>query len=244
MKHTITVETVRLTKEFDSAPALQNCTLQINQGEIYGILGANGAGKTTLLKLLTGLLEPTDGIITVLGMNIDTNRSTILRSIGSLIEVPCFYDHLTAKENLEIHLSYMGIHAAAMDDIIPKVLKQLGLDADSRKPVSKYSLGMRQRLAIARSISHSPKILLLDEPINGLDPVAIRDMRILFRELARQGITILISSHILSELQQTADRILILRKGCMILEEPMKTLTQKYGNDLEAYLIRMLEGGE
>lgn len=244
MKHTITVETIRLTKEFDSIPALQNCTLRINQGEIYGILGANGAGKTTLLKLLTGLLEPTDGIITVLGMNMDINRSTILRSIGSLIEVPCFYEHLTAGENLEIHLSYMGIHAAEIDDIIQKVLKQVGLDAHSRKPVSKYSLGMRQRLAIARSISHSPKILLLDEPINGLDPVAIRDMRMLFRELARQGITILISSHILSELQQTADRILVLRKGCMILEGSMKTLTQKYENDLEAYLIRMLEGGE
>lgn len=239
MEQEIIVKTKSLSKAFDGKMILNPLEITVFRGEIYGILGANGAGKTTLLKLLAGLLEPTEGGAYVLGKNVWEERNAVLGSIGSLIEVPAFYEHLTAEENLSIHLSYMGTSGNPR-----AVLEQVGLGEALKKPVLKFSLGMRQRLAIARSIIHKPKVLLLDEPINGLDPVAIREMRELFITLKNQGTTILLSSHILSEMEQTAERVAIIAAGNLILEANMEELRATHKDRLEDYLIEKMSGGK
>lgn len=193
----VAIQTKNLCREFDGKAVLNCLEIKVVQGEIYGILGVNGAGKTTLLKLIAGLLEPTEGGAYVLGENSWEKRDKVLQNIGTLIEAPYFYEHLSASQNLSIHLEYMGVSAD-----IDKALGHVGLSNVGNKPVSKFSLGMRQRLGIARSIIHKPRVLLLDEPINGLDPVAIREMRELFISLKNEGMTILLSSHILSEVEQ------------------------------------------
>ncbi len=238
MEKQFAVQTRGLCKEFDGITVVNRPEINVKPGEIYGILGENGAGKTTLLKLIAGLLKPTEGGAFVLGKNSWDERDTVLRNIGILIEVPTFYGHLTAAENLSIHLSYMGATAD-----IGKTLDRVGLGHVGKKPVSKFSLGMRQRLGIARSFIHKPKVLLLDEPINGLDPVAIREMRELFISLKKEGMAILLSSHILSEVEQTAERIAVIKKGSLILEADMSELKATHQTGLEDYLITKMSGG-
>ena len=204
---------------------------------MIGLLGSNGAGKTTLLKLLSGLLEPNNGVINLLGQNPWKDRDKVLRELGILIETPVFYEHLTAHQNLNIHLDYMNVDAT-IDD----VLKIVGLQDVKEKPVSKYSLGMKQKLAIARCISHNPKILLLDEPINGLDPVAISDIRNLFLSLKEKGTTIILSSHILSEVLLTAESIVVISNGNLEHLGNINTLKEKHKNELENYLIERMRG--
>lgn len=226
-----------LTKEFDGKIILNNNSLDVSEGEVIGLLGVNGAGKTTLLKLLSGFLEPTEGNIIIMGNDPWKGRDKVLRYLGILIETPIFYDHLTAKENLTIHLEYMGAEAD-IDDI----LNSVGLDDVEKKPVSKFSLGMKQRLSIARAISHKPKILLLDEPINGLDPVAIANMRELFLNLSNKGTTIILSSHILGEILLTAESIAVISKGKLEHLGYIESLKQQYSNNLENYLIERMRG--
>jgi len=239
MNTKIAVETKNLCKEFDGKSVLNHLEIRVDQGEIYGILGTNGAGKTTLLKLIAGLMEPTEGGAYVLGENSWEQRNKVLSNIGSLIEVPYFYEHLSASQNLSLHLEYMGVSAD-----IGKVLRDVGLSDTGNKPVSKFSLGMRQRLGIARSIIHRPKILLLDEPINGLDPVAIREMRELFILLKNKGMTILLSSHNLSEIEQTVERVLVIANGTLIEVANLEELKNTHQNNLENYLIGRLSGGK
>lgn len=239
MEHQFAVHTNRLYKEFYGKNVLNRLEMKVKQGEIYGILGVNGAGKTTLLKLMAGLLEPTEGGAYVLDKNAWTQRNQVLGNIGSLIEVPYFYEHLNAAHNLSIHLRYMG-----MDADISKALERVGLGDVGDKPVSKFSLGMRQRLGIARSMIHSPKVLLLDEPINGLDPVAIKEMRDLFISLKNQGVTILLSSHILSEVIQTVERVAVIANGTLTLEANVKDLIVEHQNNLEDFLIKKMRGGK
>lgn len=238
MNKLLAVHTNCLTKVFSGEEVLKRCSISVNQGEIYGILGANGAGKTTLLKLIAGLLEPTEGSAEVMGMDSHIQKPQVLRQTGIFIETPYFYEHLSASENLSIHLEYMGTSGDIQD-----ALKQVGLNSTGTKPVAQFSLGMRQRLGIARALIHRPQVLLLDEPINGLDPIAIREMRELFGQLKARGMTLLISSHILSEIEQTADRVGILAYGQLILEERMSVLKQQHPNDLENYLIGVMNGG-
>ena len=189
------IETKKLTKTFHGKEVIKCCNMSVEEGTVYGFLGANGAGKTTVFKLLSGLLTPTIGKALVLGMDVVSERTKLLSEIGTLIETPVFYEHLSATENLKIHLAYMGKEGEDIADILSKV----GLDDTGIQPVSTFSLGMRQRLAIARAIVHKPKLLILDEPINGLDPMGIREMRDLFFNLAKaDGMTLLISSHILT----------------------------------------------
>lgn len=240
------VEVKRLTKEFPGTQALKQCSLSVEPGEIYGIVGANGAGKTTLLKLIAGFLEPTEGSAQVMGLSIQEQRHQALRQLGCLIEVPCFYEHLDARENLWIPLSYLYLEEPGKKDFSAQIgwaLSKVGLEGTGSKPVSQFSLGMRQRLGIARAIVHKPKVLLLDEPVNGLDPASIREMRELFLSLAKEGMTLLISSHILSELALTAGRVAIIREGSMVEEANMAALIQEHPNDLEDYLIQKMNGG-
>lgn len=236
-KHAISTE--KLTKTFSGKKRIKECSISVKQGTIYGLLGKNGAGKTTIFKLLLGFLKPTAGTATILGMDSVKDNIKILKYTGSLIETPVFYEHLSATENLLLHLAYMRIEN--MD--IESVLVRVGLPNTGIQPVREFSLGMRQRLAIARAIICKPMVLILDEPFNGLDPIGIKEMSTLFRQLTDQdGITILISSHLLSEVQRITDRIGILTDGKLMLEEDTDEIRRKHPDNIADYLIQIMEG--
>ncbi|MDE7287854.1 MAG: ATP-binding cassette domain-containing protein, partial [Lachnospiraceae bacterium] len=203
------VEVRAVSKSYGLSQVIRNLSFKIKEGEIYGLLGINGAGKTTLMKMILGLARIDEGSIYVMGQEV-RESSAFLSNVGSMIENPVFYEHLCADEILSMHLSYMQKKGD-----IAQALRLAGLERAGKRPVSQYSLGMRQRLGIARAIIHHPKLLILDEPLNGLDPVAIMEMRELLRKLAKGGMSILLSSHIIGEIRQSADRIGILSEGCI-----------------------------
>lgn len=224
-----------VSKGFNGTLILNHIDLEINRGEIVGILGSNGSGKTTLLKLMTGLLETTEGKITIDSCDPWSERDQVLKKLGVMIESPIFYEHLTAYENIEIHLEYMNKQAN-----ISNILNAVELVGIDNKPVSKFSMGMKQRLGIARALSHEPEILLLDEPINGLDPVAIKTIRELFLKQKELGTTILLSSHILSEMLQTVESIVIISDKKIEYLGKISELKMKYEDQLEDYLIERM----
>lgn len=229
-----------VAKAFDGREMIHGMNLSVERGMIYGLLGVNGAGKTTTFKMITGLLRPDSGEIIFSGTSVSGQDKEFLREMGILIETPVFYEHLSARENLELHLQYMGCGV----DKIEEVLNRAGLQNTGRQPVSKFSLGMRQRLAIARAISHGPKLLVLDEPVNGLDPVGIRQMRELFLSLAREsGMVLLISSHILSEIEHVADRVGVLADGSIAKEVSMAQVRKDCPEGLEDYFFNIMRGG-
>lgn len=234
------MEIENICKSFENKEILKNCNLSLKANKIYGLLGVNGAGKTTLFKLITGLLVPDMGSIKIFGLDILKQRDKILKNIGSLIEIPIFYEHLSAIENLKIHLDYMGIDNADINS----VLNTVGLQNINDMPVSKFSLGMRQRLGIARALIHKPKLLILDEPINGLDPIGIKEFRDIFIDIAHnQGITILISSHILSEIENIADTVGILSDGSISKQADILDIKHQNKN-LEDYFFNRMEGND
>ncbi len=233
------VQTKRLTKAFNGVEVISVCSMQVEKGSIYGFLGANGAGKTTVFKLLSGLLMPTMGTVQVLGMDVTKNRNEVLSKIGTLIETPAFYEHLPAEENLKIHLAYM----VKEDSDIASALAKVGLRDTGNLPVSKFSLGMRQRLAIARAIVHKPELLVLDEPINGLDPMGIKEMRELFLRLKNEeGMTLLVSSHILNEIEHIADTIGIIVRGRVVKKVTLSAIKDEFPNGLEEYFFNIMAG--
>ena len=192
-----------------------------------------------MLKLLLGLLKPSAGTAIVLGLDSVRDNGAILRRTGSLIETPIFYEHLSAADNLRLHLAYMGIE----DTDVEPTLCRVGLPGTESQPVSTFSLGMRQRLAV-RAIIHRPEVLILDEPVNGLDPVGMKEMRILFRRLVQEeGMSILMSSHILSEIEQIADRVGVIVDGTIVREAEMAGLCKQHPSDLEDYFISLIQGG-
>lgn len=236
----IVISTSNLTKTFSGKEVIRNCTFSVVRGSIYGFLGRNGAGKTTVLKMLLGLLKPSAGSVNVLGLDSVRDHETILRRTGSLIETPIFYEHLSAADNLRLHLAYMGME----DTDVEPTLCRVGLPGTGSQPVSTFSLGMRQRLAIARAIIHRPKVLILDEPVNGLDPVGMKEMRILFRRLVQEeGMSILMSSHLLSEIEQIADRVGVIVDGTVVQEAEMADIRKQHPSDLEDYFISLIQGG-
>jgi len=229
-----------LTKKFDNTFVIKDSNMTVPKGCVYGFLGANGAGKTTIFKILTGLLSPTSGTTEVMGLDMTKDRKKVLRGIGSLIEAPVFYEHLSAAENLELHLDYMGTNGFGVET----ALDMVGLNGTESKPVGKFSLGMRQRLGIARAFIHKPQILILDEPINGLDPMGIRDMRNLFLALIQKhGMTILLSSHILSEIEHIADLVGVIVNGTVIQEVYLEEIKKKNNTRLEDYFFNLMSGG-
>ena len=228
------VEIKELFKIIDKEEILSDISLQIAEGEIYGLLGPNGAGKTTLMKCMLSLLTITSGSIEIFGKNLQEHREEILSQVGSIIETPIFYENCTAKEILEIHAQYMGKNITELDII--NTLRMVGLKNTTKK-VKEFSLGMRQRLSLARAFLTKPRLLILDEPINGLDPVGIQEIRNLLQLLSKKhGITILISSHILSEISQIADKIGVIKNGSMIEQVYMKEL-MKENIDLEEFFM-------
>ena len=239
MNKSLAVQTKKLTKVFPGNEAVKNCNMNVVGGTIYGLLGPNGAGKTTLFKIISGLLTPTMGNAQVLGKDIVSERDIILSKIGTIIEPPIFYEHLSAAGNLGIHLAYMKKKPGDIDAVLSKV----GLSNTGVQPVSKFSLGMRQRLAIARAIIHKPELLILDEPINGLDPMGIREMRDLFIALVKeQNMTLLISSHILTEIEHIADTIGIIKDGTIVREVSMAELKSESPSGLEDYFMDIMTG--
>ncbi len=219
------IETINLTKQYGEQKSVNNLNLQVRQGRIYGLLGRNGAGKTTTMKLLLNLTNPTSGEIRIFGKNIKKDAKKILPRIGSMIEAPGFYPNLTGTENLKI---FSLLRGTPTRDAIQNSLETVGLPYGDKKLFSQYSLGMKQRLAIALAIMHDPELLILDEPVNGLDPIGIAEMRSFIRELSSiKKKTILISSHILSEISLLADDIGIIHHGVLLEQESLVNLEEK-----------------
>lgn len=202
------LQTQNFCKTFKGQYAVNNISLCIKRNSVYGLLGPNGAGKSTTLKMITGMLKPTSGKILFEGH--DWNRKDLL-NIGALIESPPLYENLTARENLKVRTTLLGIH----DSRIEKVLKTVDLTDTGKKRASQFSMGMKQRLGIAIALLNKPELLILDEPTNGLDPIGIQDLRKLIRSFPQYGITVILSSHILSEVEQIADHIGIISGGVL-----------------------------
>lgn len=219
------IKTHDLTKRYGNQVSVSHLNIHVKKGRIYGLLGRNGAGKTTTMKMLLNLVEPTSGEVEIMGTSIRGNEKEILPRIGCLIESPGFYPNLTATENLKIFAELRGIKR---EKAIKNALDLVGLPFRDKKLFAQYSLGMKQRLAIALAVMHDPELLILDEPINGLDPIGIAEVRSFIRELCDiRGKTILISSHILSEISLLADDIGIIDHGNLLEEESLKELEEK-----------------
>ena len=221
----IVIETKQLTKQYGTQKSVAELNIHVQRGRIYGLLGRNGAGKTTTMKMLLGLTQPTSGKVSIWGKPLPGNEKTLLPRIGSLIESPGFYPNLTGTENLRIFAALRGLKN---QNAIQSSLELVGLPYRDKKLFSQYSLGMKQRLAIALAVMHDPELLILDEPINGLDPIGIAEVRSFIRALCdERGKTILISSHILSEVALLADDIGIIDHGVLLEEEGFADLEAK-----------------
>ena len=216
------IETNDLCKQYGNALRVAHLDLDVPEGSVYGFLGPNGAGKSTTLKMILGLVRPTAGDIRVLGKKMDGgNRLAVLRQVGSLIESPSYYGHLTGEENLRIVQTLRGVP----EKNIREVLQIVRLDDQRGKKVAHYSLGMKQRLGLAAALLGYPKLLILDEPTNGLDPAGIQEMRQLICGLPeRFGMTVVVSSHLLSEIDQMADHVAIIREGELVFQDTLKAL--------------------
>ena len=216
------IETHDLCKQYGNALRVAHLDLNVPEGSVYGFLGPNGAGKSTTLKMIMGLVQPTAGSIRVLGKQMNrTNRLAVLRQVGSLIESPSYYGHLTGEENLRIVQTLRGVPEKS----IREVLQIVRLDGQRGKKVAHYSLGMKQRLGLAAALLGYPRLLILDEPTNGLDPAGIQEMRELIRSLpGRFGMTVVVSSHLLSEIDQMADHVAIIREGELVFQDSLEIL--------------------
>ncbi|APH14691.1 ABC transporter family protein [Clostridium sporogenes] len=234
---TYAIETDCLSKSIGNHVILKDITMRVKQGEIYGFLGANGAGKTSLMKTLYHIMIPTSGTVALLGEEIKGYNNTVFSRIGSIIETPMFYENFDAQKNMELHCEYMGSGFDQINDTI----SMFGLSNTINKPVKNFSLGMKQRLALARAFLTRPDLLILDEPINGLDPQGIIEIReLLLRINQEYNTTIFISSHILDELSKIADTIGVIDSGSMIAEISMSEIKQK-GINLETYYLDLLK---
>ncbi|MFS0723800.1 ABC transporter ATP-binding protein [Paenibacillus sp. 1P07SE] len=223
------IETTQLTKRLGGKTVVDRVDMLIQKGEIYGFLGPNGAGKTTTIRMLLGLAKPSSGQIRILGKDIRKDRIQILRNVGSLVEYPSYYGHLSGYENLEAVRLLLGTPKSRIDEVLAIVR----LTKDAKRPVKGYSLGMKQRLGIATALLGGPELLILDEPTNGLDPAGILEIRELIKSLPRShGVTILISSHLLSEVDQMATRVGIITGGRMIFQDSIDRLRKQAQSSL------------
>lgn len=223
------LKTNGLCKKFKGQMAVNKVSLNIPRNSVYGLLGPNGAGKSTTLKMLTGILKPTFGTVTFNGQ--PWSREA-LNEIGALIEMPPLYENLTARENLKVRTTLLGLP----DKRIDEVLQIVQLTNTEKKRVGQFSLGMKQRLGIANALLNHPKLLILDEPTNGLDPIGIEELRELIRSFPQKGITVILSSHILSEVQQAADHIGIIANGVLGYEGQLQN-----GEDLEQLFMQVIK---
>ncbi len=224
----IILETKNLCKKFGKQTAVNDLSLQIERNSVYGLLGPNGAGKSTTLKMIVGMLHPSEGSILFDG---HTWNRRDLGEIGALIESPPLYDNLTAKENLEVRTTMLGLPQSRIEE----VLRTVELTDTGKKRAGQFSMGMKQRLGIALALLNHPRLLILDEPTNGLDPLGIQELRELIRSFPERGITVILSSHILSEVEQTADHIGIIADGRLGYSGAVER-----GQDLEALFMQVV----
>jgi ABC-2 type transport system ATP-binding protein len=232
------IETSELTKTYGQLVAVDHLNLRVERAEIFGFLGPNGAGKTTTMRMLLGLVRPTSGEARILGMDIATQLPEILARTGSIIENPTFYPFASGRDNLRMVARLSGVSESR----IPAILDLVDLSSAGNKKFKAYSLGMKQRLAVGAALLNEPEILILDEPANGLDPAGIVDMRELMKRLKDEGHTVLISSHVLHEIEQICDRILILNRGRVVVQGSVEALLG--GRDLLEIRIERAEEAE
>jgi ABC-type multidrug transport system ATPase subunit len=222
----VALRTINLTKQYGQRLAVNDLSLEVKRGEIFGFLGPNGAGKTTTIRMALGLIRPTAGSVEILGQDVITKRAEILPRVGALIETPALYLYLSGRDNLRAIGSALGGVSAKRIDA---VLEVVGLAGRQKDKVRTYSLGMKQRLGIAMALLQEPDVLILDEPTNGMDPAGIVEMRDLVHALARAGKTIFISSHLLAEVQQICTRVAIISQGKLVTESSIADLTRGQG---------------
>jgi ABC-type multidrug transport system ATPase subunit len=226
------ISVTNLSKKFKDITAVDGLSFTVNEGDVYGFLGQNGAGKSTTIRMLLSLIKPTGGDINIFDKNLFTHRNEILKQTGAVIEKPDLYKYLSAYQNLSIFAKMSGIKVTR--DLLMQQLKLVGLEDRAQSKVKTFSQGMKQRLGIAVALVHSPRLIILDEPTNGLDPQGIADMRNLILYLSKEmGKTIVVSSHLLSEIEIIANRILIINKGKKVVEgnaaallDPAKTIVE------------------
>lgn len=218
MKCVVKVE--NLVKKKNNIKLVDGINFEVNSGDIYGFLGPNGAGKSTTIKMILGLVKPTNGKIQINNYDIKTDKKNALSSIGAMIEAPSFYDYLTGYKNLCIYKNLYNLPSTRINE----VLKLVGLENEKNKKVRNYSLGMKQRLAIARAFINKPSIVILDEPTNGLDPTGIVEIRNLIKKLSNNNTTFIICSHILSEIQEICNKVVIINKGKVVQQGLVKDL--------------------
>lgn len=227
------LEVLNLTKVIDDQVIIDQVSFSLYPGEVVGFLGPNGAGKTTTIRMIVGLMAPTEGRVVVNGFNVHTQLEQALQYIGAIVENPELYKFLTGYENL---LHFARMVPGITEERIAEVVELVGLTERIHEEVRTYSLGMRQRLGLAQALLHKPKVLILDEPTNGLDPAGIRQFREYFRELAhKQGLAILVSSHLISEIELMCDRILVIQDGKLVAERKVKQ--QEIQERLEIHFI-------
>lgn len=234
------LQTNHLSKVIGEKELIRDVNLHLKKGEIYGFLGPNGAGKTTVMKMITNLWKPTEGTIEIFGEPLTPKSYGVLKRMGSMIEYPIFYEHMTGRENLKLHCDYMGYYSQGS---IENALDMLDMTMAADKPVKTYSLGMKERLGIARAILCKPELLVLDEPTNGLDPAGMKQIRELLKMLCTEyGITIMVSSHILPEIESIADTVGIIHHGRMMKEISMEEIEEMNLNYIELVVTDVKRG--
>ncbi len=217
------ITTTALTKKYGSTTALDDVSLRVNEGEIYGFLGLNGAGKTTLIRTLLGMIRPNQGEVALFGRKLDRNFDA-WNDIGYLVETPYAYPNPSVLENLKVHYHLRQLNNPRLTT---RIIEKLGLDPYTHKKAAQLSLGNQQRLGLAKALMHEPKLLILDEPINGLDPAGIVEVRELLKELVRKGSTVFLSSHILGEIAKVASRVAIIHQGRLVKKLSVRELAEQ-----------------
>jgi len=220
------IRTIGLSKSYGKRLAVDHLDLEVDRAELFGFLGPNGAGKTTTIRMALGLIAPTGGTVEILGMEVRSHRSQVLPRVGALVESPALYGYLSGRDNLRAVGSLLGGVSEKRIDEVLEIVALKGRDGDR---VRTYSMGMKQRLGLALALLNNPDVLILDEPANGLDPAGIVEMRDLLRDLAGQGKTVFISSHVLTEVQQICTRVAIINHGKLIRIAPVHDLLQSTG---------------
>ena len=223
---TIILQIDNLSKAFGSVTAVDSANLRVQQGEVFGFLGPNGAGKTTTIGMVLGLIHPSAGSIRLFDQPVTPGSNSALKKVGSLIGAPSLVPYLSAKENLRL---VARLHASVDDGRIDEVLTLVGLTEAANRKVKGFSTGMKQRLGLGMALLHRPALIILDEPTNGLDPAGMREVRTLIRQLADDGITIFLSSHLLHEVEQVCDRIAVINKGQIVAQGAVADLLNQQG---------------
>lgn len=237
----IILQTDDLSKNFGAVTAVQSVNLRVQQGEVFGFLGPNGAGKTTTIGMVLGLIHPSAGRITLFDQPVTPHQNGALKQVGSLVGAPSLVPYLTARQNLQL---VAKLHDGVNDGRINQVLELVGLTAAAERKVKGFSTGMKQRLGLGAALLHRPALIILDEPTNGLDPAGMREVRTLIRQLADDGITIFLSSHLLHEVEQVCDRIAVIRQGKIVAQGAVDDLLSQSGQSVRLKVKNPAQAGE